>query len=39
MMASMKITKTDIFAFIAFLFFKLSNRKVFLINRKDNGNC
>ena len=31
-------TNTEIFAFIAVLAFKLLNRKVLFINRKDNGN-
>ena len=39
MIASTKVTNTEIFAFIAVLVFKLLSRKVLLINRKDNGNC
>ena len=38
MMASTQITNTEIFAFIAFLVFKLMSRKVLFINRKDNRN-
>ena len=38
-MASTQIADTEIFAFIAVLVFKLSNRKVLFINRKDNKNC
>ena len=37
--ASTQITKTEIFAFIAILFFKLLSRKILFINRKDNRNC
>ena len=36
--ASTQITNTEIFAFIAFLVFKLLNRKVLFINGKDNRN-
>ena len=39
MIASTQITNTEIFAFIAFLILKLSNRKVLFLNRKDNRNC
>ena len=39
MIASTQITNTEIFAFIAFLIFKLSNRKGLFLNRKDNRNC
>ena len=39
MIASTQITKTEIFAFIAVLDFKLLRRKVLFINRKDNRNC
>ena len=39
MIASTQITNTEIFAFIAFLVFKLSSRKVLFINWKDNRNC
>ena len=39
MIASTQITNTDIFAFIAFLVFKLLSRKVLFINKKDNRNC
>ena len=35
MITSKQITNTEIFAFIAFLVFKLLSRKVFPINRKD----
>ena len=34
MIASTQITNTEIFAFIAFLVFKLLSRKVLFINRK-----
>ena len=37
--ASTQIRKTEIFAFIAILFFKLLSRKVLFINRKENRNC
>ena len=33
---STQITKTETFAFVAVLVFKLSSRKVLFINRKDN---
>ena len=39
MIASTKITNTEIFAFNAVLVFKLFTRKVLFINRKDNKNC
>ena len=39
MIASTQITNPENFAFIAVLVFKLSSRKVLLINRKDNRNC
>ena len=39
MIASTKITNTEIFAFIAALVFKLVSRKVLFVNRKDNRNC
>ena len=39
MIASTQITNAEIFALIAGLVFKLSIRKVLLINRKDNRNC
>ena len=39
MTASTQKANTEIFAFIAVLVFKLMNRKVIFINRKDNGNC
>ena len=39
MTAQTQITNTEIFAFIGILVFKLLNRKVLFINRKDNGNC
>ena len=38
MIPSTQITDTEIFAFIAILVFKLSNRKVLFINRNDNRN-
>ena len=38
MIASIQITNTDIFKFIAALVFKLLSLKVFLVNRKDKGN-
>ena len=34
-----QITNTEIFAFIAVLFFKLLSRKFLFLNRKDNRNC
>ena len=39
MIASTQITKSEIFAFIAALVFKLLSRKVLYIRRKDNRNC
>ena len=39
MIASIQITNTEIFAFIAVLVFELLSRKVLFINRKDNRNC
>ena len=36
MTASTPLTSNGIFVFIAVLVFKLLNRKVFFINRKDN---
>ena len=39
MIASTKITNTEVFAFIAALVFKLLSHQVLLINRKDNRNC
>ena len=39
MIASTKITNTEIFAIIAVLVFNLLSRKVLFINRKDNRNC
>ena len=39
MIASTQIAKTEIFAFIAVVVFKLLSRKVLFINRKDNRNC
>ena len=39
MIASIQITNTKMFSFIAVLVFKLLSRKVLLINRKDNRNC
>ena len=39
MFASTQITNTEILAFIAVLVFKLMNRQVLFINRKDNRNC
>ena len=39
MTALKQITKTEIFAFIAILVFKLLSCKVLLLNRKDNRNC
>ena len=38
MIASTQISNTEIFAFIAFLVFKLSSRKGLFINRKGNRN-
>ena len=39
MIASIEITNTEIFAFIAVLVFKLLSSKVLFKNRKDNINC
>ena len=39
MTASIQVTKTEIFAFIAVLVFKLLSRKVLFLNRKGNRNC
>ena len=39
MIASTQITNPEIFAFIAVVVFKLLNRKVLFINKKDNRNC
>ena len=39
MIASIQITNTEIFEFIAALVFRLLSRKVLFINRKDNRNC
>ena len=39
MVASTQITKTEIFALIAALVFKLLSRKLLFIIRKDNRNC
>ena len=39
MIASTQITNTEIFAFIAVPVFKLWNRKVLFVKRKDNRNC
>ena len=39
MIASKQITNTEIFTFIAILVFKLLNRKILFINKKDNRNC
>ena len=39
MIASTQITNTEIFEFLAVLVFKLLNRTVLFINRKDNRNC
>ena len=38
MIASLRITNTEVFVFIAVLVFKLLSRKVLFINRKDNRN-
>ena len=37
--ASIQMTSNEILAFIAVLVFKLLNRKVLFINKKDNRNC
>ena len=39
MIASIQITNTDIFAFMAVLLFKLLSGKCLSINRKDYRNC
>ena len=39
MIALTQITNTEIFVFIAVIFFNLLSRKVLFINRKDNRNC
>ena len=39
MTALPEIANTEIFAFIAVVVFKLLNRKVLFIYRKDNRNC
>ena len=39
MIASTKITNTDIFEFITVLVFKLFSSKFLFINRKENRNC
>ena len=39
MIASIELTNTEIFAFIAVLVFKLLSGKVLFKNRKDNINC
>ena len=39
MTALAEITNTEIFGFIAALVFKLLNRKVLFLNRKDNTKC
>ena len=36
---STKITKTEIFAFIAVLVFEVLSREFLFINRRDNRNC
>ena len=38
MIASIQITNSEIFAFIAAVVFKLLSRKVLIINRKENRN-
>ena len=38
MIASLRITNTEVFVLIAVLVFKLLSRKVLFINRKDNRN-
>ena len=37
--ASMRVTNTEIFAFIAVLVFKLLTQEVLFLNRKGNRNC
>ena len=39
MIASIQITNTEIFKFIAVLVFMVLSCKVLFINRKDNRNC
>ena len=39
MIASTQVTNNEIFASITVLVFKLSSRKIWFINRKDNRNC
>ena len=39
MIASTKITNTEIFAFISVLLFELLSRKALFINKKGNRNC
>ena len=39
MIAPTQIKNTEILGFIAVLVFKLLNRKVLFINKKNNGNC
>ena len=39
MIASIQITTTEIFAFIAVVVFNLLSRKCLFINRKENENC
>ena len=39
MIASRKITNTEILALIVVQVFELLSRKVLVINRKDNRNC
>ena len=39
MIASIQITNTEIFAFIAILVFQLLSRKDLFVNRKSNRNC
>ena len=39
MIASTQITNTEIFSSLVVLVFKLLNRKILFINRKDNRNC
>ena len=39
MITSPQITNTEIFAFTAFLVFKLLSRKILFINRKANRKC
>ena len=39
MIVSIQIKNTEIFAFTAFLVFKLLSSRVLFVNRKDNRNC